>query len=71
MPKSTPVQFDVPDADCQACVNSITQAVHRVDPNAQVTVDLDTKRVVIGGEGESHEFMQAVQEAGFDVKAAA
>ena len=71
MSKSTPVQFDVPDADCQACVDSITAAVHRVDPRAEVSVDLETKRVVIGGEGDSHDFMQAVQDAGFEVKAAA
>lgn len=71
MAKSTPIQFDVPDADCQACIDSITQAVHRIDPEAEVTVDLESKRVVIGGKGEPHEFMQAVQDAGFDVKAAA
>jgi copper chaperone CopZ len=71
MAQSTPVQFDVPDMDCAACVRSITEAVHRVDADAQVSADLKTKRVVIGGEGEAHDFMAAIEGAGFTVKAAA
>jgi copper chaperone CopZ len=71
MAESTPVQFDVPDMDCDSCINAITKAVHRVDANAHVSADLATKRVVIGGNGESHEFVAAVENAGFTVKAAA
>jgi copper chaperone CopZ len=70
MPKSTPLQFDVPDMDCESCVASITQAVQRVHADASVSVDLATKRVVIGGEGEPHEFMSAIEDAGFTVKPA-
>jgi len=73
MAKSTPVQFDVPSMDCDSCIESITKAVHKVDAAAQVSADLATKRVVIGTAAgkEPHEFMQAVEAAGFDVQAAA
>jgi copper chaperone len=71
MAKSTPVQFDVPDMDCDACIESLTQAVHRVDPAASLSADLATKRVVIGGQGEPHEFMAAIEAAGYTVKPAA
>jgi copper chaperone CopZ len=71
MAKSTPLQFDVPDMDCDSCVKSITEAVHRVDASAHVSADLVSKRVVIGGEGDTHEFVTAIEGAGFTVKAAA
>ncbi len=70
MANSTPMQFDVPEVHCQACVDSITQAVRRVDPEAKVSVDLESKRVVIGGGGEAQDYMQAIEDAGYDVKAA-
>jgi copper chaperone CopZ len=70
MANSTPLQFDVPDMDCDACVASITKAVQRVDPQARVAADLATKRVVIGATGEPHDFMAAIEEAGYTVKPA-
>ena len=70
MAMPTPLQFDVPDMDCQSCVKSITAAVHRVDAHAHVSADLKTKRVVIGGESEAHAFVSAIEAAGFTVKAA-
>jgi len=71
MPDSTPLQFDILDMDCQSCVKSITEAVQRVDAKASVSADLETKRVVIGGAGDPHEYMAAIEGAGFTVQAAA
>ncbi len=70
MANSTPVQFQVPGMHCQACVDAVTKAVHRVDADASVSVDLETKQVVIGGSAEAQDFMQAIEDAGYDVKAA-
>ena len=71
MAKSTPLQFKVPDMDCQSCISSIEQAVHKVDANASVAADLETKQVIIGSEkAEIHEIMAAVEDAGFEVEAA-
>ena len=55
--------------ECQACVEVITQAARRVDPNAHVSADLATKRVVIGGGGDPQDYVQAIEDAGYDVKA--
>jgi len=71
MAMSTPLQFEVPDMDCESCISSIEAAVHKVDASASVSADLATKQVVIGGNGEAHEFMAAIEAAGFTVKAAA
>jgi len=70
MTKSPPLQFDVPDMDCKSCVRSITEAVHRVDADASVSADLDTKRVVIGGDGAAADFVAAIEGAGFTVSVA-
>jgi copper chaperone len=65
-----PMQFDVPDMECQSCVKSITKAVHLVDAGAQVSADLTTKRVVIGGTGAVRDYAAAIEDAGFSVKVA-
>jgi copper chaperone CopZ len=70
MAKSTPLQFQVPDMDCQSCVASIEAAIHKIDSSAHVAADLATKRVVIGSDTQAHELMAAIEAAGFDVKAA-
>jgi copper chaperone CopZ len=71
MPESTPLQFDVPDMDCESCIRSITEAVQKLDPAAHVSADLATKRVVIGSGGDVQDFVTAIEEAGFTVNAAA
>jgi len=70
MAKSTPLQFKVPDMDCQSCVSSIEKAVHQIDAQASVAADLKTKQVIIGSEkAEVHEMMAAIEKAGFEVQA--
>jgi len=57
--------------DCESCVASIKSAVHKIDADAHVAADLATKRVVIGTEtAAAHEIMQAIEQAGFEIKAA-
>jgi len=72
MALSAPLQFDIPGIHCQGCIDSITKAVQKIDPAASVTADLETKRVIIGSksEHEAHEFVAAIEDAGFDVNAA-
>jgi copper chaperone CopZ len=71
MAKSTPLQFKVPDMDCESCVSSIEQAVHGIDAAASVAADLETKHVVVGtAKAEAHEVMAAIENAGFAVEAA-
>jgi copper chaperone CopZ len=70
MPESTPIQFTVPDIDCESCVSSITRAIKRIDSEASVTADLQTKHVIVGSRVEAHEIAQAIVVAGFTVKAA-
>jgi copper chaperone CopZ len=71
MAKSTPLQFKIPDMDCQSCVASIEKAIHKVDADAHVAADLQTKRVIIGSDtAEAHQIAEAIEKAGFEVEAA-
>jgi copper chaperone len=70
MAESTPLQFSVPDMDGESCVVSITDAVKRLDGGASVSADLETKHVVIGSTKQAHEVVQAIEQAGYTVKAA-
>jgi copper chaperone CopZ len=71
MAKSTPLQFKVPDMDCQSCIASIETAVHKVDADAHIAADLETKRVIIGSDkAEAHQIMEAIEKAGFEIEAA-
>jgi copper chaperone len=69
MAESTPLQFTVPDMDCESCIAAITTAVRRIDAQASIAADLETKHVVIGSTVEAHEVAAAIEDAGFTVKA--
>jgi copper chaperone CopZ len=71
MAESTPLQFEVPDMDCEACVRAITEALHEVDPKAEVVADLTTKRVMIGAAIDAGRAAEAIEAAGYTPQAAA
>jgi len=39
------MQISVPSIECQKCADIITKAIHNVDPDAQVSVDIEAKQV--------------------------
>jgi copper chaperone CopZ len=70
MAESTPLQFDVPDMDCDDCIQSITEALRDIDPKAEVLADLTTKRVMIGAQMDAGRAAEAIEAAGFSPQAA-
>jgi len=60
------IAFEVNDMTCGHCVSMITKAVKQADKDANVTVDLATKRVQIdSSSADETEFKEAIQEAGY------
>ena len=54
---------------CNHCVRAVTAAVHCVDPNASVDVDLDRGAVRIDGGGtEVETAAAAIRDKGYDVR---
>jgi copper chaperone len=54
---------------CQGCVNAVTKSIQRLDPTAQVDVDLEHGRVRIATTAQSIEVAQAITKAGYETTA--
>jgi copper chaperone len=62
-------KFEVTGMSCGHCVNVVQDAVHTVDPEAQVTVDLETGHVdVVSGQPRA-DIAAAIENAGYAVRA--
>ena len=59
-------KFTVPDMTCGHCAKAVTEAVHAVDPEASVEIDLRTKLVSIDSVAEAIALSAAIREAGYD-----
>ena len=54
---------------CQGCVAAVTKAIQRLDPAAEVSVDLETGRVSAVTAAQALEVAQALGRAGYDAEA--
>jgi copper chaperone len=64
------MEFKVEAMSCGHCVGAVTKAVHAVDPQAKVDVDLATHRVRVDTTKALAEFAGALADAGYPVTAA-
>jgi copper chaperone len=62
------MEFNVPDISCGHCVRAVTEAVKQVDPDAQVSVDLESKKVTVQTTREREAVAAALAEAGYPVQ---
>lgn len=60
-------RFDVQGMTCAHCVRAVTEAVKRVDPAAQVAVDLPTGRVEVESAAARERIAGAIREEGYSV----
>jgi len=56
---------------CDGCVRSVTRAIQRVAPTAEISVDLAHGWVTVAGEAGEAEIMGAIETAGFIVEGSA
>ena len=54
---------------CQGCVNAVTKTIRRLDPEAEVEVDLPHGRVRVSTVAQSVDVAQAITKAGYDAHA--
>jgi copper chaperone len=59
------IQFNIPQMSCGHCVKAVTEAVHEVDPQANVHVDLGTKKVQVESTAERKKIEHALAQAGY------
>ena len=58
--------YTVTGMSCQGCANSVTNAIKAAAPGADVSVDLDGKKVTVDGFDDDAAVAQAVADAGFE-----
>jgi len=63
--------FRVDGMTCQHCVRAVEDAVHNLDEQATVTVDLPTKLVSISTKLSAETLVSAITEAGYSTSAQA
>ena len=59
------LEFKIPAMSCGHCVRAVTEAVHEVDPKAQVQVDLASKQVMVQTAAARTAVAAALAEAGY------
>jgi copper chaperone len=70
MSEAKPVVLNVTGMTCQGCVNSVTRIVKRLDPAAEVAIDLPTGRLEARTGASSQALAQAIAAAGYGAQAA-
>ena len=61
------LSYTVADMSCAHCTAAVTEEVEQVSGVSAVDVDLDTKLVVVRGEGVSDDAVrEAIREAGYE-----
>lgn len=63
--------YRVGGMSCDGCVRAVTRAIKRLDPAAQVQVELASGRVSVDGGFSSEAVQSAVEAAGFHFEGSA
>lgn len=59
------IELTLPDMTCGHCVKSVTATVQKVDPAAQLQIDLPTHQVRIDSQQAAEAFKAALAEEGY------
>lgn len=59
------IEFHIPAISCGHCVRAVNEAIHEVDPAAQVEVDLARKRVQVESTSSREALVHSLKEAGY------
>ncbi len=62
--------FTVTGMTCGHCERAVTQALQRLDPKAEVSIDRQAQRVQVSSELARQDLAQAIVEEGYGVQAA-
>lgn len=59
------MQFRIDNMTCGGCAKSVTKAIHSVDPQAKVEIDLATKAVRVGSSADEAALLARLDDAGY------
>ena len=58
----------VPSIACEVCANTITKAIHNLDGEAEVNIDIDKKIVTVDSQTTVKEIKEAIIDAGHEIE---
>ncbi|MCA0368233.1 MAG: heavy-metal-associated domain-containing protein [Proteobacteria bacterium] len=64
------ITLTIPKIRCRGCVASVEKAIHSVDASAQITVDLEARRVEVTTSADRQTLLTALDAAGYPAEAA-
>ena len=64
------IALTIPKIRCRGCVASVEKAIHSVDASAQITVDLEARRVEVTTSADRQTLLTALDAAGYPAEAA-
>jgi copper chaperone len=59
------IRLSIPDMSCGHCVNAVTQAVRKADPDATLNIDLGGRTAEIGTQIPASKVAAAIEQAGY------
>jgi copper chaperone CopZ len=59
------IELNVPDMTCAKCASTIRRAIGGVDAGASCEIDLGAKRVTVGSALPPSDFVEALEEVGY------
>ena len=64
------MEFRIDNMTCGGCARSVTRTIQKVDPAAEVAIDVEARRVEVRSSAPSEVFATALDAAGFPAAAA-
>jgi copper chaperone len=61
----TMLELNLPDLSCGHCVRAVTETLHQLDPQAEVSIDLPHKQLQVQTQVEPARVIQALVDAGY------
>ncbi|HEY1072023.1 heavy-metal-associated domain-containing protein [Brevundimonas sp.] len=62
--------LNIPKIRCGGCVAGVEKAIHSVDASAQITADIEARRVEVTTSADPKTLMAALADAGYPAEAA-
>jgi copper chaperone len=62
------LKLKVPNIACDGCVETITEAIHTMEPDARVNVDVQTKTVTVESAASEETIKQSIVAAGYQIE---
>jgi copper chaperone CopZ len=64
------IALTIPKIRCGGCVASVEKAIQAVDASAQITADIEARRVEVTTDADSQTLLTALDAAGYPAEAA-